>query len=53
MTFVVMAEGQWTMEIPNEMARWGKTFGTGMGEIRWDKVAEGLGGQKCSCGVVI
>jgi thiamine pyrophosphate-dependent acetolactate synthase large subunit-like protein len=25
------------------MARWGKTFGTGMGEVRWDKVAEGLG----------
>ena len=45
MTFLVMAEGQWTMEIPNEMARWGKTFGTGMGEIRWDKVAEGLGGH--------
>jgi acetolactate synthase-1/2/3 large subunit len=42
-TVVVMAEGQWTMEIPNEMMRWGKTFGTGMGEIRWDKVAEGLG----------
>ena len=41
--FVVMAEGEWTMEVPNEMARWGKTFGTGMGEIRWDKVAEGLG----------
>ena len=33
------------MEVPNEMARWGKTFGTGMGEIRWDKVAEGLGGH--------
>lgn len=42
-TFVVMADGQWSMEIPNEMARWGRTFGTGMGEIRWDKVAEGLG----------
>jgi acetolactate synthase-1/2/3 large subunit len=42
-TFVVMAESEWTMEIPNEMARWGKTFGTGMGEVRWDKVAEGLG----------
>ena len=44
-TFVVMAEGEWTMEVPNEQARWGKTFGTGMGEIRWDKVAEGLGGH--------
>ena len=42
-TFVVMAESEWTMEIPNEMARWGKTFGTTMGEVRWDKVAEGLG----------
>lgn len=42
-TVVVMAEGQWTMEIPNEMGRWGKTFCTGMGEVRWDKVAEGLG----------
>jgi len=42
-TFVVMAESEWTMEIPNEVARWGKTFGTGMGEVRWDKVAEGLG----------
>jgi acetolactate synthase-1/2/3 large subunit len=42
-TFVVMAEAEWTMEIPNEMARYGKTFGTGMGEVRWDKVAEGLG----------
>ena len=44
-TFVVMSDGQWSMEIPNEMARWGKTFGTGMGDIRWDKVAEGLGGH--------
>jgi acetolactate synthase-1/2/3 large subunit len=42
-TFVVMAESEWTMEIPNEMARWGRTFGTSMGEVRWDKVAEGLG----------
>jgi acetolactate synthase-1/2/3 large subunit len=42
-TTVVMAEGQWTMEIPNEMMQYGKTFGTGMGEVRWDKVGEGLG----------
>jgi acetolactate synthase-1/2/3 large subunit len=42
-TVVVMAEGEWTMEVPNEMARWGKTFGTRMGEIRWDTVAQGLG----------
>ena len=42
-TVVVMAEGEWCMEVPNEMAQWGKTFGTAMGEVRWDKVAEGLG----------
>jgi len=42
-TIVIMAEGEWTMEVPNEMARWGKTFGTRMGEIRWDIVAQGLG----------
>lgn len=42
-TVVVMAEGQWTMEIPNEVARWGRDFGTGMGEVRWDTVARGLG----------
>ena len=38
-----MAEGEWTMEIPNEMARWETTFGTTMGNVRWDRVAEGLG----------
>ncbi len=42
-TVVVMAEGQWTMEIPNEVARWGRDFGTAMGEVRWDTVAKGLG----------
>ena len=42
-TVVVMADGEWTMEIPNEMARYGRTFGTGMGEVRWDIVAQGLG----------
>jgi acetolactate synthase-1/2/3 large subunit len=42
-TTIVMAEGEWTMEIPNEMARYGETFGTGMGEVRWDLVAQGLG----------
>ena len=31
------------MEIPNEMARWGRDFGTAMGEVRWDMVAKGLG----------
>jgi acetolactate synthase-1/2/3 large subunit len=43
LTIVVMAESEWTMEIPNEMARWGRTFGTTTGEVRWDKIAEGLG----------
>jgi acetolactate synthase I/II/III large subunit len=42
-TVVVMAEGNWTMEIPNEMARWGRDFGTAMGQVRWDMVAKGLG----------
>lgn len=42
-TTIVFAEGAWTMEEPNELAFWGKTFGTAQGEIRWDKVAEGLG----------
>ncbi len=42
-TVVVFAEGSWTMEVPNEQMRYGKTFGTEMGEVRWDKVAEGLG----------
>ena len=45
LTVIVMAEGEWTMEIPNEMARWDTTFGTTMGDVRWDKVAEGLGCQ--------
>jgi acetolactate synthase-1/2/3 large subunit len=40
---VVFAEGSWTMEEPNERRLWGKTFGTEMGTVRWDKVAEGLG----------
>jgi acetolactate synthase-1/2/3 large subunit len=40
---VVMAEGSWTMEEPNERALYGRTFGTAMGTVRWDKVAEGLG----------
>ena len=31
------------MEVPNEQMRYGKTFGTEMGPIRWDKMAEGLG----------
>jgi acetolactate synthase-1/2/3 large subunit len=42
-TVVVMAEGEWTMEIPNEVQRYGQTFGTTMGDVRWDVVAQGLG----------
>lgn len=42
---VVFAEGSWTMEEPNERLHWGRTFGTAMGEVRWDRVAEGLGCQ--------
>ena len=40
---IVMAEGSWSMEEPNERMRYGKTFGTAQGEIRWDIVAQGLG----------
>lgn len=40
---IVFAEGSWTMEEPNERRLWGKTFGTAMGVVRWDKVGEGLG----------
>jgi len=43
LTTVVFAEGAWTMEEPNELMRFGTTFGTAMGAVRWDKVAEGLG----------
>jgi acetolactate synthase-1/2/3 large subunit len=43
LTTVVCAEGSWTMEEPNERLRWGRTFGTAMGTVRWDRVAEGLG----------
>ncbi|MBI5310367.1 MAG: thiamine pyrophosphate-binding protein [Actinobacteria bacterium] len=42
-TVVVFAEGSWTMEEPNELARWGETWGCRQGDIRWDLVAEGLG----------
>jgi acetolactate synthase-1/2/3 large subunit len=42
-TTVVFAEGTWTMEEPNELMRFEKTFGTAMGTVRWDKVADGLG----------
>jgi len=42
---VVFAEGSWTMEEPNERMVYGRTFGTEMGTVRWDRVAEGLGCQ--------
>jgi acetolactate synthase-1/2/3 large subunit len=42
-TTVVCAEGSWTMEEPNELMTWGRTFGTEQGEVRWDIVGEGLG----------
>ncbi len=42
-TTIVCAEGSWTMEEPNEQMLYGRTYGTAMGEVRWDKVAEGLG----------
>jgi acetolactate synthase-1/2/3 large subunit len=43
LTVVVCAEGSWTMEVLNEQMLYGRTFGTEMGEVRWDRVAEGLG----------
>ncbi|MFQ5699253.1 MAG: thiamine pyrophosphate-binding protein [Myxococcota bacterium] len=42
-TTVVFAEGAWSMEEPNERMVYGRTFGTEMGEVRWDLVAQGLG----------
>jgi acetolactate synthase-1/2/3 large subunit len=45
LTTVVFAEGAWTMEEPSELMQYGRTFGTEMGEVRWDKVAEGFGCQ--------
>ena len=42
-TTVVFAEGSWTMEEPNERMLYGRTFGTDMGTVRWDVVAQGLG----------
>jgi len=43
MVTIVFAEGSWTMEEPNERLLYGRTFGTDMGTIRWDRTAEGLG----------
>jgi acetolactate synthase-1/2/3 large subunit len=45
LTTIVFAEGSWTMEEPNELELYGRTFGTAQGEIRWDLVAQGLGCQ--------
>ncbi|MFN8164396.1 MAG: thiamine pyrophosphate-dependent enzyme [Solirubrobacterales bacterium] len=42
-TVIVMAEGSWTMEEISRLDRYGRTFGTQQGEIRWDLVAQGLG----------
>lgn len=42
-TVIVFAEGSWTLEEVNELLRYGTTFGTAQGEIRWDIVAQGLG----------
>jgi len=42
-TTVVLAEGAWSMEEPNERMRYGQTFGTSQGVVRWDVVAQGLG----------
>ena len=39
------AEGSWTMEETNERMLYGRTFGTDMGEVRWDIVGDGLGCQ--------
>jgi acetolactate synthase-1/2/3 large subunit len=40
---VVFAEGSWSMEVPSQLLAYGRTFGTEMGSVRWDVVAEGLG----------
>jgi acetolactate synthase-1/2/3 large subunit len=42
-TVVVFAEGSWSMEVPNEQMLYGRNFGTEMGTVRWDVVAQGLG----------
>lgn len=48
LTAVVFAEGAWTMEEPSQLVQYGRTFGTEMGEVRWDEVAKGLGCQGLS-----
>lgn len=42
-TTIVFAEGSWTMEELNERMLYQQTFGTAMGDVRWDTVAAGLG----------
>lgn len=42
-TTVVFADGAWTMEEPSQLLQYGRTFGTEMGDVRWDEVARGLG----------
>jgi acetolactate synthase-1/2/3 large subunit len=43
LTVIVFAEGSWSMEVPNEQMLYGRSFGTEMGPVRWDVVAQGLG----------
>jgi len=43
LTTIVFAEGSWTMEEPNERLLYGRTYGTAMGTVHWDTVADGLG----------
>jgi acetolactate synthase-1/2/3 large subunit len=42
-TVIVFAEGHCTMQELNERHVYGTTFGTVLGEIRWDLIAQGLG----------
>src|SRR5262249_44411783 len=44
-TTIVFAEGSWSMEGPNEQMLYGRNFGTEMGTVGWDVVAQGLGCQ--------
>lgn len=44
-TVEVRDEGAWTIEELSQLVVYGRTFGTEMGEVRWDKVAERLGCQ--------
>lgn len=42
-TTIIFAEGAWTMEEPNELTLFGRTFGTEQGIVHWDVVGQGLG----------